>query len=1221
MAPRTLLSQKEQIRSTESFNDTLPAGSTLEQQTSLQGDLNALRSQLKRMSGDGNWYSDISGRDLSTLSQDLTAAEGEISTLEGSLQQESATRASADTALQANIDAEAAARTTADAGLQSNIDAEAAARVSGDAAVQASVDAEVQRATSAENALDGRLTTAEGDISTLESDLAAEVSNRTSADAALQVNIDSEASARAAADETLQDNIDAEASIRESADLQIQASLTAEAGARAAADTTLQSNIDAEASARAAADVALQGNIDSEESAREAADLALENSVLAEASAREAADLTLQGNIDAEATARIAGDQQVLSALATETSNREAADTVLQGNIDLEASARAAEDAAINTALAAETAARESADIILDGRVTTAESDINALEGSVVALGNDKVAKSGDSMTDTLSIDAPTTALALSSLGGDVLTVSSSVDGQFLAVDASQYQMTFTDPLGSGDVAVLDPSEVVVSTNDANNVNLARTNITSGVIELVQAGSAAIPTAPEHAATKAYVDSVAQGLVVKAPVEAKYDFQGGSQPSVPSLPSEPASPVFEGTQYTVATEAEFDSALTSAVDGDLIFVPANTTVTLTSSKTINKSIKIHGQGSSSVFSTSFAVPANSGLFIVSGKKADNQTQNNNVMFANLAITSSSNANDHACIVANTLSTAFPNGSTGLRFENLTLNHTEFGITVAADSWVIKGCTFNYIPVTGAADTLRHLGIYNISSMGWVENCSFPATTEATPKTIAMLLTAADYDFTPGATRSGGYAGDFVVKNCSQLSGNLRQWLVMEVFKANGLNSAPMAEHGFNFWAIDNTHGVTSGGSFILADGTFGAVAGTKAPLDFFNIIYTSNNSCGESTGTDKGMIAVDGGGNLRSAGAPTALYVNVANSGSVFTAPLSGTYVQGSTVDNLLAIRSDVFSSPNSNALVTVEAPTAGGPLVPSGEQVNVGGYVAMAGDRIFVVDASNAVNSGVYICDIGDWLRAADFADGEDVASSFFFVKKGDYADTSWVETADPAVVGTDELEFAQFSGVGTYTGSGAISVSAQNVISVVSDGISTAMIADGAVTNDKLAGSIALSKLAEPVYNESEVDSALALKLDLAGGTMSGAIDMGGFGVTNLVGPSADQDAATKKYVDDAVSGALVRSAKVYADVTAAVPAGNTAYFSANGGNLSVELPEMPADSSAFELNVDIYVNGQLMRPGANYDVVRAVNLSRGLVFAFDLTVADVVCVVVSS
>ena len=871
-----------------------------------------------------------------------------------------------------------------------------------------------------------------------------------------------------------------------------------------------------------------------------------------------------------------------------------------------------------------------------EGNISTLQTDLDAAEGSISTLQSDVLAAQGD--ISTLQTTVATHGTDISTLQGQVTTLEGASTSQGSAISTLQGEVsTLQSDVGTLQSAVgtlqtdLDAAEGNISTLQSD-VSAAQGDISTLQSDLstlsgnaiLKDGSVAFtasqsmggnsltnlvdPTSASDAATKGYVDAVAMGLKIKAPVEAKYDFQGGEQPSVPSLPTEPASSTYLGTTYTVATEAELNAALAAVIDGDVIQVPLNTTITLTSSKTINKSIKVCGKSqSTSVFSASFAVAANSGLFIISGKKADGVTQNNAVTFSELTITSSSNANDHACVTANTLSTAFPNGSLGIRFQDCTFNHTEFGVTVAADSWVVKGCTFNYIPVTGAADTSRHLGIYNIGTMGWVENCLFPATTEQTPRTIAMLLTASDYDFTPGATKSGGYSGDFVVKGCSQLSGNLRQWMVMEVFKANGLNSASMAEHGFNFWAINNTHGSTSGGSFNFYEGS-----GTKAPLNFFNVMYTSGNSIGSTTGTAKGMLAIDGLGTARSAGAPTSFYVDQANSGAVFSQQLGGAYVQGSATDNLLAVNSTYFNSPSPSALVTILAPTSGGPVVPSGTSVNVGGYVAQAGDRIFVVDSYDATASGIYICAAGDWAYADDWTG--DVASSFFFVKQGDYADTSWVEVSDPALVGQSSMSFAQFSGPGTYTGTGAISVSAQNVISVSAGGITNAM----------LAGSIELSKLADDVYTTTEVDEALGLRLALSGGTMDAlaSVDFNGGSITGLAdldGQSSLSAAANKKYVDEAVAAADARTSKTYAVVTAqnGVPAGFDLFNGLNG-NLDAALPAMPSLAADLSSKFDIYLNGQLLRVGDQMDVVRSANNPNALVLSFQAAAGDTLCIV---
>ena len=57
MASRTFIRQDKQVRPSEAYDDTVPHGVALETDAeNLQDDVNALRSQIRRILGEDNWY-------------------------------------------------------------------------------------------------------------------------------------------------------------------------------------------------------------------------------------------------------------------------------------------------------------------------------------------------------------------------------------------------------------------------------------------------------------------------------------------------------------------------------------------------------------------------------------------------------------------------------------------------------------------------------------------------------------------------------------------------------------------------------------------------------------------------------------------------------------------------------------------------------------------------------------------------------------------------------------------------------------------------------------------------------------------------------------------------------------------------------------------------------------------------------------------------------------
>ena len=97
-----------------------------------------------------------------------------------------------------------------------------------------------------------------------------------------------------------------------------------------------------------------------------------------------------------------------------------------------------------------------------------------------------------------------------------------------------------------------------------------------------------------------------------------------------------------------------------------------------------------------------------------------------------------------------------------------------------------------------------------------------------------------------------------------------------------------------------------------------------------------------------------------------------------------------------------------------------------SGTQT-IDGVSLSANDRVLVGGQSTASQNGIYkVVSGGSWTRADDMAAGADAAGAFTFIEQGTTnAENGWVCTSDKgsAVVASNNLTFAQFSGAGQIT------------------------------------------------------------------------------------------------------------------------------------------------------------------------------------------------------
>ena len=217
-----------------------------------------------------------------------------------------------------------------------------------------------------------------------------------------------------------------------------------------------------------------------------------------------------------------------------------------------------------------------------------------------------------------------------------------------------------------------------------------------------------------------------------------------------------------------------------------------------------------------------------------------------------------------------------------------------------------------------------------------------------------------------------------------------------------------------------------------------------------------------------------------------------------------------------------------------------------SGTQT-IDGQAVAVGDRVLVKDQSTQANNGIYVCAVGSWTRATDVDTWSELVSAFSFVEKGiANSDSGWVCSVDQGgTLGITAITWVQFSGAGqitagaglTKTGntldvgtasSSRILVNADNIdlaTTAVTAGTYQSMTVDAygrvtAGTNPTTLSGYNISN----AYTTTQVDAALALKLNLTGGTLSGAIAMGTSKITGLGDPTLAQDATTKTYVDSA-------------------------------------------------------------------------------------------------
>jgi hypothetical protein len=109
-----------------------------------------------------------------------------------------------------------------------------------------------------------------------------------------------------------------------------------------------------------------------------------------------------------------------------------------------------------------------------------------------------------------------------------------------------------------------------------------------------------------------------------------------------------------------------------------------------------------------------------------------------------------------------------------------------------------------------------------------------------------------------------------------------------------------------------------------------------------------------------------------------------------------------------------------------------------SGTQT-IDGISIVASDEVLVKNQSTGSQNGVYVASAGAWTRRADMATGSNASGASMFVQQGTAnGDKQFVQTADPAVVGTDALTFTLLGGGSTYVAGNGLSESPAGTFNV---------------------------------------------------------------------------------------------------------------------------------------------------------------------------------------
>jgi len=278
-----------------------------------------------------------------------------------------------------------------------------------------------------------------------------------------------------------------------------------------------------------------------------------------------------------------------------------------------------------------------------------------------------------------------------------------------------------------------------------------------------------------------------------------------------------------------------------------------------------------------------------------------------------------------------------------------------------------------------------------------------------------------------------------------------------------------------------------------------------------------------------------------------------------------------------------------------------------------IDGIAVTAGQRVLVKNQSDATQNGIYVCSASTWTRSTDADTWNELVAAFTFIEQGTTnGNNGYICTVSAGgTLGVTAVTWAQFSGAGQITAGTGMSKTG-NTLNV--NTASSARIVVGADEIDLATTGVTASTYKSvtvdqwgritagtnpttlagfgisDAYTQAQTDSFLNAKLNLAGGTMSGALAMGTNKITGMGDPTNAQDAATKNYIDTIFGSTTSAAASAAAAATSASNAASSA--SAASSSASSAASSAASAAASWDQFDDTYLGAKSSNPTTDND-----------------------------